>query len=189
MEVALIPGSFDPIHNGHLHLGHRVLEETETEEVWYVLSPQSPFKVDRGMENELHRLEMVKKSLNNDKFKVCDIELSMDRPSLTFRTLEKLEKLYPDNNFHIVMGSDVANSIPQWEGYDELSRHPLITFKRDDEEVDIPDYPSNIVLMESDISLSSTDIRGMVLRGESLDGLLQQSVIDYIYENNLYTDG
>lgn len=186
-KVACLLGSFNPIHNGHLHLGEKILKETNVDEVWYITSPQNPFKKDDDLEDENHRLEMVNLSMNNSKFKSCDIEFSMDKPSYTYKTLRELSSKYPYNEFYLVVGSDVINSMYKWENVDEVSKYPIITFIRDDEEINLSKcITEDIQSLKSDSNISSTEIRNRIENKQPLNGLVSKLVIDYINNNKLY---
>lgn len=186
-KVACLLGSFNPIHNGHLHLGEKILKETNVDEVWYITSPKNPFKKDNDLEDENHRLEMVNLSMNNNKFISCDIEFSMDRPSYTYKTLRELSSRYPSNEFYLVIGSDVINSMYKWKNVDEVSKYPIITFIRDDEEINLSKcITEDIQILKSDSNLSSTEIRNRIKNKQPLDEMVYKVVEDYININNLY---
>ncbi|CAG7581156.1 MAG: gp281 [uncultured marine phage] len=187
MKVGLILGSFNPIHNGHIHLGEKVLSELDINEVWLTVSPQNPFKVNSDLEDENIRVEMAKLAIDDDRFKVCDIELSLDKPSYTYKTLRKLKETYPTYEFYIIMGSDVINRMNEWKKSDEVSEYPLITFVRSDEEIDFENaITEDITVLTSDIDLSSTIVRKRIRNNESLDGFIPNKVIKYINDNNLF---
>lgn len=188
-HIALLFGSFNPIHNGHLHLGEKVLDEMDIDEVWFVVSPQNPFKVNSNLLDENHRLKMLELSVkDNDNFKICDVEMSMDRPSYSYKTLQKLSELFPNYEFSFVIGSDAINQINGWRNSEEVLKYPIITFVRNDELVDASNIKSDkLTILKSDFDLSSTIIRNRIKRQEDLSGLTPDSVIEYINKNNLFT--
>jgi len=186
-NVALIFGSFNPIHVGHLHLGDVILEKLPIDEVWYVVSPHNPHKDKSNLLDEKLRLEMVNHSIKDKpNFRSCDIELELDQPSYTYKTLYHLEKRVGKfYNFSIIMGSDVINNITSWKNYDEVIEYPIISFVRDEVDICVGEN-LDVTILKSEMKLSSTLIRDKIKSGESLEGLLHTRVIDYISENNLY---
>lgn len=190
-NVALFFGSFNPMHKGHLHIGEKTLDELDhIDEVWYVVSPQNPHKSKTDLLDEKIRLEMVSNSIShNPNLKLCDIELELDKPSYTYKTLYHLEKRVGKfYNFSIIMGSDVINNIESWDNYEKVIRYPIISFVRGGEKVIIPENVTNITL-KSNIELSSTYIRNKIKSGEieELDGLIDNEVLDFIIRNKHYT--
>jgi len=182
MKIGILFGSFNPIHNGHLHLAEKTLEELDIDEVWFVISPQNPFKINSYLEDENHRLKMLELS------KLCDIEMTMDKPSYTYKTLRKLSKLYPDYEFSLISGSDSINKMKKWKKSEELWEYNLITFIRSGEKIDLLSIPPNVKLtiLESDFNLSSTTIRNRIKNNEDLYGYTNIEVIDYIKSNNIF---
>src|SRR5215468_9722590 len=107
MNVGLFFGSFNPIHTGHLIIANWVLNDTTLATVWFVISPQNPFKSEQDLLSEIHRLTLVQKAILGDqRIDASDIEFKLSKPSYTFRTLSLLREMYPDNSFSLIMGSD-----------------------------------------------------------------------------------
>lgn len=173
-KVGLFFGSFNPIHNGHLHIAELASEYVD--EVWFVVSPHNPLKDSNALIDQNHRLNMVELAIqNNDLFKSCDIEFNMEKPSYTFKTLEELKKL--PNKYYLIFGSDCINTIHTWEnGNWILTEFPIIGFKRDSEDI-IHDIEQIIV---SDSDLSSTQIRNKIRNDEPVSNLVPQTVADYL---------
>ena len=106
-KVGLYFGSFNPIHIGHLIIAEYMLEFTDLNEVWFVVSPQNPLKDKKTLLKDVHRLALVRIATeNNPKLKVSDIEFKMPKPSYTVTTLAYLTDKYPDKDFVLLMGSD-----------------------------------------------------------------------------------
>lgn len=88
MPIGLYFGSFNPIHNGHLIIANHILNETGIEKIWFVLTPQNPFKKSENLLNEFERLFLVQKAIDGDnRLKASDIEFSLPKPSYTAATL------------------------------------------------------------------------------------------------------
>ena len=122
MKTGLYFGSFNPIHNGHLSIANYIVDFTEVNELWFVVSPQNPLKEKDTLAADYHRLEMVKRSIpfNEHRLIVCDIEMHMPRPSYTIDTVNELKRKYPNRTFYIILGSDSMESITKWKEYNEL---------------------------------------------------------------------
>jgi nicotinate-nucleotide adenylyltransferase len=109
-QIGLFFGSFNPIHNGHLMLANYIVEYTDLDSIWFVVSPQNPFKDKDSLLDDNHRLEMLKMAIQNDeRFEVCDIEFDMPKPSYTIDTLNRLSELHPDTEFYLICGMDNLN--------------------------------------------------------------------------------
>src|SRR4051794_39233516 len=107
MKVGLFFGSSNPIHIGHLIIANTMLEYTDLENVWFVVSPQNPFKKSSSLLHEFERLEMVRLSIGfNYKMKVSDVEFSMPKPNYTIDTLAYLHDKYPEHKFTLIIGED-----------------------------------------------------------------------------------
>ena len=105
--VGLFFGSFNPIHNGHVGIARYLLEKELCEEVWFVVSPCNPFKVDRFLLPEIDRLAIVNAAIRGiPGMKACDVEFSMPKPSYTVDTLRVLFDRYPDRQFALIIGGD-----------------------------------------------------------------------------------
>ena len=121
MNIALLFGSFNPVHNGHLAMAHAALQSNTCDEVWFVVSPHNPLKSLNTLASSNDRAHMVSLALQNEsKIKICTIEFDMPTPSYTIHTIRKLKEEYPSFNFQILCGTDVVNSLPAWYKFKEL---------------------------------------------------------------------
>jgi nicotinate-nucleotide adenylyltransferase len=193
MKVGLLFGSFNPVHSGHVHLAEKVLDETNCDEVWFVISPQNPFKINHNLVDENLRKEMVYlMTENNFKLKTCDIEFNLPRPSYTFTTFEALQEKYPQHEFEFIVGSDALNTIEKWRNYKEIVKMPIIGFIRDNEHIDdkVKDIVNDLTIIHSNSDTSSTFIRNYIGWGRIDDleklQLLNKKTIQFIKDNNLY---
>ena len=116
MKIGLYFGSFNPIHHGHLIIANHALQTTNLKEVWFVVSPQNPFKLAHSLLNERHRLQLVKTAIEEEKgLKACDVEFFLPKPSYTSNTIVYLKEKYPQHHFAILMGSDGFQNIDSWK--------------------------------------------------------------------------
>jgi nicotinate-nucleotide adenylyltransferase len=188
-KTALLFGSFDPVHIGHLIIAEYYLNREEINEVWFVLTPHNPLKNSEVLSAGNHRLIMLKLALNNCKgYRVCDIEFSLSPPHYTYKTLLKLMEQYPDQEFILLIGSDNLAVFDQWRNYDEiLSLLPVYVYPRVGFDTSIFDHYPNLQKTQAPIiEISSTMIRKNLASGLETRFLLPNNVYRYIVENKLY---
>lgn len=190
MKVGLFFGSFNPIHTGHLVIAEYILEFSDLSEIWFVVSPQNPLKSPDDLEKDEHRLNMARLAVheNNKRLKVCDIEMSLPRPSYTIDTLKKLGELYPGNEFVLIIGSDTLQTLPQWKSYKELvSNYDFLVYPRECNAYK-QDFPTErFSLVDAPIiGISSTHIRSIIAKGKDVLGYVPDDVWDYIERHGLY---
>ncbi len=158
--VGIYGGSFNPIHNGHVQLGDELVAQGAVNELWYVVSPQNPFKVNQQLMPDDLRLHLTNLALEGHKgLKVCDVEYRLPKPSYMFHTLEALRKENPEVEFRLVIGADNLERFQQWYRADDiLACHKLIVYPRPGYPLtDVPSYAT--VAKTSLIDISSTQIR------------------------------
>ena len=124
MRVGLYFGSFNPVHHGHLLIATYVLQHTEVQQVWFIVSPQNPLKPSPSLLNEYHRFHLVHLAIEGARdLRASDIEFQLPRPSFTVDTLAYLQEKYPANEFSIIMGSDSFQNLPKWKNGEWLLRN------------------------------------------------------------------
>lgn len=195
-KIACLFGSFNPAHSGHIHLAEIVLKETNVDEVWFVISPQNPFKINKDLVDENLRKDMVELMIeDHPKLKTCDIEFDLPRPSYTHTTIDELNNKYPDNEFHFIIGSDALNNIDKWRNYEKIIEMPIIGFVRDNEHINdnVKKIVNNLTITHSESDSSSTFVRNYINWGKIDDleklQLLNKKTIKYIKDNKLYNYG
>lgn len=132
MKVGLFFGSFNPIHVGHLILANYMLEFTELERIWFVISPHNPLKEKKTLLNDNHRLQMVRLAIGeNTKMKASNIEFKLPQPSFTVNTLAHLADKHPEHEFSLIMGADNLNSFHKWKNYEFiLENYTIFVYPR-----------------------------------------------------------
>jgi nicotinate-nucleotide adenylyltransferase len=195
MKIALLFGSFNPIHNGHLAMAHAALQSNKIDEVWFVVSPHNPLKSVSTLASANDRAHMVSLALMNEEhMKLCTIEFDMPTPSYTIHTVHKLKEEYPSFNFHILCGTDVVNQLSAWYKYEELIQSVtfLICSRETHQEISsnewMKKFPSQFEFIPFEpLEISSTMIRKSIfISGKSDD--LSESVNQFIIDNKLYHD-
>ena len=108
MNIGLYFGSFNPVHCWPSYHCQSFLNETDLEKIWFIVSPQNPFKTSATLLNEYDRLHLLKLATEEDnRIKVSDIEFNLPKPSYTSVTLAHLQEKYPEHEFSIIMGATV----------------------------------------------------------------------------------
>lgn len=196
-NIGLFFGSFNPITIGHLIVARKVLDDTNIDELWFVVSPENPAKRNTGeLIDDIHRLEMVKMSIEDEPgFSVCDIEFSMPKPSYTADTLKLLREQYPNTKFSIITGTDTQRKMGNyWKNHEEiLNMHDIIVYPRTVSEKDskwkLTDKAHKVSTYLYDaplVDVSATYIRNNIKNNKSIRFLVPDSVIDYIKTHKLY---
>ena len=193
MNIALLFGSFNPVHNGHLAMAHAALQSNKCEEVWFVVSPHNPLKSLDTLASANDRAHMVSLALQNEsKIKICTIEFDMPTPSYSIHTIRKLKEEYPSFNFHILCGTDVVNSLPAWYKFEELIQE--VKFLVCSREIENQFASHSLVKDHSEqfefiafeaMDVSSTQIRESLANDGNSDDL-SESVNQFIFEKKLY---
>ena len=192
-ETILYFGSFNPVHRGHVAVADAVLESTEAEALWFVVSPQNPFKAGKELAPETDRIEMARIALqsavHSDRMAVSDIEFRLPKPNRTIRTLEKLRTEYPGRKFSLLIGSDNMAGFPKWVHSQEiLDRYRVLVYPR-------PGYPTpesarsdgfTILTNLKELPQAATDVRARIARGENPGAELPGGVWEYIKKHRLY---
>ncbi|MBQ7550567.1 MAG: nicotinate-nucleotide adenylyltransferase [Bacteroidales bacterium] len=188
-KIGLFFGSFNPIHIGHLMIAEYFVENTDLKEVWFVVSPNSPFKKKDSLLNENQRLYMVNIAIEDDsRFRSCDIEFKLSYPSYTCNTLVFLKEKYPDKEFVLMMGEDNLEGITKWKNSDYiLQNYEIYVYPRIGSDGTQWKEQPNITLVPAPyIGISATLIRQSIANHKSVKYFLHPKVASFIDEMNLY---
>ncbi len=188
MNIGLYFGSFNPVHSGHLIIASHIISNSNLDELWFVVSPQNPFKSQATLLNENHRLHLLKTAVEGEqKLKVSNVEFRLPKPSYTINTLTYLTEKYPNHTFSIIMGSDSFLNLENWKNFQTLiNNHLVYVYKRPGFEV-LNKFNANIIILKAPLlEISSTHIRELIRNGKSIRYLVPDSVKEEIYKNNYY---
>lgn len=189
MKTGLYFGSFNPIHIGHLAIANFMVEFTDLEQLWFVVSPQNPLKEKSSLLKDYHRLEMVRLAVEeDDRFRASDIEFKLPTPSFTIDTLAYLEEKHPGNEFQLLMGADGLRTFHKWKHADLIVRkyHRLI-YPRPGETPDARRDLSNATLVEAPLmEISSSFIRRAIREGKDVRHLVPAKAYRYMREMHFY---
>ena len=179
MEIGLFFGSFNPIHSGHMIIAHLVKETTSVKEVWFVVSPQNPFKKNKNLLHEFDRLDLVEAAITEDyNFRVCDVEFNMPKPNYTIDTLTYLREKHPEKKFRLIIGEDNLASFPKWKNFEQiLTQYGLIVYPRPNAEPsDLMDHENVQFIEAPKMDISATLIRKLVRDNKSIKYLVPDAV-------------
>ena len=188
MQIGLFFGSFNPIHNGHLIIANHILNETALNKIWFIVSPQNPFKESGYLLSDDERLHLATKAVNDDsRITVSDIEFQLPKPSYTVTTLARLKEKYPEHKFFIVMGSDSFQSLEKWKNYEIIiNNYSLYIYEREGFKIE-NSLNANIKIIEAPfLQISSTHIRKLIKLHKSIRYLVPDIVKEEIERNGYY---
>jgi nicotinate-nucleotide adenylyltransferase len=191
MKVGLYFGTFNPIHIGHLTIANHLAEHSDLDQIWFVVTPQSPFKKKSSLLDNRQRYEMVYRATENYlKLKPSDIEFGLKQPNYTIDTLIYLEEKFPDYEFALIMGEDNLKSFHKWKNYELiLENYSVYVYPRISEgktDTQFKDHPKIHHVDAPIMELSSTFIRNSIKEGKNVRPMLPHSVWEYIDEMNFY---
>jgi len=189
MKIGLFFGSFNPIHMGHMVLANYLVEYTDLDKIWFVVSPQNPFKNKETLLDEKQRLYMVKLAIENDnRFKASDIEFKLTQPSYTINTLVHLKEKFPKNEFALIMGADNLETFHKWKNYETiLKKHDIYVYPRPNSTGgDLKDHPKVKITTAPLIEISSTAIRNAIKEKKDMRHFVPASVWEYLTEMHFY---
>ena len=190
-KVGLYFGTFNPIHIGHLAIANHMVEFSDLDEVWMVVTPHNPHKKKSTLLADHHRLEMVYRATEAyDNIKPSNIEFGLPQPNYTVNTLAHLEEKYHDYQFALIMGEDNLNTLHKWKNNEvilerfEVFVYPRVTSTTIKEE--FKNHPKITKVDAPIMEISSTFVRNAVKDGKRITPLLPQKVWEYIDEMNFY---
>ena len=191
MKIGLFFGTYNPIHVGHLIIANHLAEHSDLDQIWLVVTPQSPHKKKQSMLDNHQRLEMVYRATKDyPKLATCDIEFSLPQPNYTVDTLAYLEEKYPKHLFALIMGKDNLMSLPKWKNADVImGNYPIYVYPRKlNTSFDLESFSSKAVthIDAPIVEVSSTFVRQQIKVNKNIKPLLPLAVWDYIDEMNFY---
>ncbi len=189
-KVGLFGGTFDPVHNGHVSIAQSFMDSGNLDELWVLLTPNPPHKLDEEQVNYSTRLTMLKKAFEGFDVSILTIENNLPKPSYTFQTIQYLKKEHPNYEFYFCMGEDSLAQFHTWKYFKEiLDEANLLVAKR-------PGNAHKKVLAEilsqttfvshHPIPIASSEIRTAVAKGSDVKNLVPSKVLDLIVKEHLY---
>jgi|TARA_B110000967_G_scaffold208076_1_gene259119 nicotinate-nucleotide adenylyltransferase len=190
-KIGLYFGTFNPIHVGHLIIANYMVEHSDLDEIWMVVTPHNPFKKKSSLLENHHRFELVYKATESYKnIKPSDIEFKLPQPNYTVYTLAHISEVYPDKEFSLIMGEDNLKSFHKWKNYETiLEHHQLYVYPRIAEgevEHQFKNHPKIHTIDAPIVQISSTMIRTGIKNKKNIKPMLTKEVWEYIDEMNFY---
>lgn len=199
-RIAMLGGTFNPIHNGHLFLAKKFYELLKLDRVLLMPTRIPPHKQPKNLATGEQRMAMCRLAARSYGFiQACDMELKRRGKSYTADTLRELEGLYPQAKLYLITGADMFLTLQGWWKYPEIIAKAVIcAAPRNDSDAAAlhrhaekirRDGGQTVILEQRPPDISSTEIRRRSAAGESLEGLLPPAVAGYIREQRLYEAG
>lgn len=190
-KIGLYFGTFNPIHIGHLIIANHMVEFSDLDEVWFVVTPHNPLKKKKTLLEDHHRLAMVRIAVEDyPKLQASNVEFDLPQPNYTVNTLAYLEEKYPSQKFCLIMGEDNLKSFRKWKNYDViLERYSIYVYPRISEGTVETQFQNHEKIKKVDapiIELSSTFIRKEIKSGKNIRPMLSAEVWKYLDEMNFY---
>jgi len=189
MKIGLFFGSFNPVHNGHLMIANYFLEFSDLEKIWFVISPQNPFKERASLLADTHRYALLNEAIGvSAKYFVSDIEFTMPKPSFTIDTLTYLQEKYPEHEFVLIMGGDNLQNFHKWKNHDKiLENHAIYVYPRSETETSKFGNHSKITkIFAPKIEISSSFIRQSIKEKKDLRFYMPEKAYTYMREMHFY---
>ena len=187
IRTALLGGTFNPLHNGHLTIARSVLEQRLADEVWLLVTPCNPWKSDQILIDDKLRYDMVSEAVKGMKgIQASDYEFNLPKPSYSANTLRRISADYPNHEFILTIGADNWVKFHKWREADFiLENYHIIVYPRQGYPIDT--LSGSTTLLDCPLmDISSTQIRQMVKDRKSIDEKVPASVARTIKELNLY---
>ena len=183
-------GSFNPVHVGHMIIANHMLNETDLDQIWMVVTPHNPHKKRHTLANNYDRLHLVNLAIDDHKhIKASDLEFGLPVPSYTIDTLTYAREKHPDKSFHLIMGGDNLKSLPKWKNYEKiLEDYHIYVFQRPgSEDAELKDHEHIHIVNAPLLSISSSYIRNCIKSGKSIRYLVTDKVFEYLQSSPIYT--
>jgi len=191
MNIGLFFGSFNPIHIGHLVIANQLVENSDLDQIWFVVTPHNPFKKKNTLLDNHQRIEMVYRATKDyEKLKPSDIEFDLPQPNYTINTLTYLKEKHPEYDFSLIMGEDNLKSFHKWKNYEViLENNSIYVYPRVSEGKIETQFDGHKKINKIDapiMEISSTAIRKAIKDGKNIKPLLPENVWEYLDEMNFY---
>ncbi|MCP4438949.1 MAG: nicotinate-nucleotide adenylyltransferase [Aureispira sp.] len=189
MKIGLFFGSFNPIHVGHLIIANYMVQHSDLDKIWMVVTPHNPLKKRSTLADDYDRLHLVTLAVEPEpKLEACDIEFDLPKPSYTVDTLTYLKEAHPEHDFVLIMGGDNLGTLHKWKNYEILLRdYSIYVYHRPNYDLgELQTHPSVQLFDAPLMQISSSFIRKLRKDGKSIRYLVTEGVLDGIEKGNMY---
>ncbi len=188
---ALLGGSFDPVHLGHLVMAQDALEQMQLDAVHFIPAARSPFKEEVALESDEHRVAMLRLALDGRKGFECDLgDIEAGGISYSVETAERFRRRFPQDEIFWIIGADHIGTLLKWHEPERLTS--MVTFlclERPGYNFNASSLPSWVLwrkVSAHTMDFSSTDVRQRIKKQLPVDLFLPASVHNYIRQHSLY---
>jgi nicotinate-nucleotide adenylyltransferase len=180
VEIALVGGSFNPPHVGHLWAATFVRATQAVDQVWLVPAFRHPF--GKALVDYEHRLRMCELLCADASgwLIASDAERQVGGEGWTVELLRHLTRTRPGDRFTLVIGSDILKDLPKWHAFDEIQRLARVLV------LHRAGYPAIEAVGPPMAEIASSDIRDAIARGELPEGWVPRTVLEYVTAYRLY---
>lgn len=188
-KIAILGGTFDPIHFGHINLAIELFEKEQLDQIIFCPANISPHKIKKPpLASAFHRLNMIKLAIKKFKdFVVDDEEITRKGISYTIDTINNIVKKYPNDKIYFILAKELLGSFSSWKDYKEiLNKVTLLVGSSQEAPLNYLDLSNKKIINIRHLSISSTDIRIRLKQKLYCYHLLPKEVLDYIIDNDLY---
>ncbi len=188
-KTGLYFGTFNPIHIGHCVIAQHMLEFTDLDEIWFVVTPHNPHKKKSTLLDDYQRLYMVQLAVDDQyQMHVSNMEFDLPQPSYTATTLAHAVEKYPEKEFALIMGADNLQTFHKWRNYEWiLEHHKIYVYPRiESDGGDLKNHPNVTVTDAPIMQIASTDIRNAIKEGKNVSFMLPEKVWKFIDEGLFY---
>ncbi|KGN02483.1 nicotinate-nucleotide adenylyltransferase [Clostridium novyi A str. 4570] len=197
-KKGIFGGTFDPIHNGHLHIAYEALYKLNLDKVIFIPSGNPPHKTDKVITDATIRYKLVKDVIQNEKkFEVSDYELKNESLSYTYKTLKHFNEKHEDTEWYFITGADCLMQLDSWKNINEvLSLCNFVVFRRSGYSMEDmlkqkerieKKFNKKIIFLDIPvIDISSTTIRNKIKNGENISYLVPENARCMVNKMNLY---
>jgi len=190
-KIGLYFGSFNPIHIGHVIIANHMVEYSDLDEIWMVVTPHNPLKNKTSLLANHHRLAMVEIALEDyEKINSSSVEFNLPQPSYTVNTLAHLDEKYPKTDFCLIMGEDNLKSLHRWKNYEViLENYHVYVYPRMGGGLVAHQFVNHPKIHKIDapiVQISSTSIRKAIADKKNILPLVTSNVWKYMDEMNFY---
>lgn len=188
-KVGLFFGSFNPIHTGHMIIASYMLNFTDLDDVWMVISPHNPLKKKKSLLADHHRYAMVQIAVeDHPRLRACNIEFKMPQPSYTIDSLVRLEEKHPDHSFVLIAGTDIFPTFHKWKNYETLlENNKFYIYRRPGFDAGIYATNPHVHIFNAPLmEISSSFIRHAIAEGRDIRYFVPDKVYTYLEEMHFY---
>lgn len=189
MKIGIFGGSFNPIHTGHALIANYITQFTDIDQVWLMVAPQNPLKVECRDVSDEARIRMADMVASRCADVITSaFEFTLPKPSYTIDTLDSLALKFPDHEFSIIIGSDNWAVFDKWKDFRRIIRdYGVIIYPRKGYSYDVPQFDGRVRLVNAPlIEISSTFIRQGLKENKNMNFFLPSDVYEFIKSHYLY---